>query len=149
MNIGELSKRTGLNASTIRYYEKMKIIPKAKRDSNGYRNYDDSHLQPIWFIQQAKQVGFSLAEIQALLPSQVGQWQHDALLSALENKIQDIERLQQRLEQSKRNLKLVIDTITHKPADMSCQENAQRLFEIPLNNDLPFLNVPKDTVISH
>lgn len=149
MNIGELSKRTGLNASTIRYYEKMKVIPKAKRDSNGYRNYDDSHLQPIWLIQQAKQVGFSLAEIQALLPSQVGQWQHDTLITALENKIQDIEKLQQRLEQSKDNLQRVIATIANKPADMSCQENAQRVFEIPLDNDLATLSVPKGTVISH
>jgi len=63
MNISELSKLSGLTTPTIRYYEQIKLLPKAKRKSNGYREYTDNDLKQLSLIQQAQQVGFSLAEI--------------------------------------------------------------------------------------
>lgn len=65
MNISELSKLSGLSTPTIRYYEQIKLLPKAKRKSNGYREYTDNDLKQLSLIQQAQQVGFSLAEIKA------------------------------------------------------------------------------------
>ncbi|MCU4413652.1 MerR family transcriptional regulator [Acinetobacter sp. WU_MDCI_Axc73] len=127
MNISELSKRSGLNTPTIRYYEQIKLLPKAKRKSNGYREYSENDLQLLFVIKQAQQVGFSLAEIKALLPIDISGWNHEKLLTVLNEKVQEIEALQQKLIINKNNLITVIEAIQNKPEDISCTENAHRL----------------------
>ena len=71
MNISELSNLSGVNAPTIRYYEQIKLLPKAERLSNGYRKYSEADLKKLFLIKQAQQVGFSLDEIKALIPANV------------------------------------------------------------------------------
>ncbi|OIG51278.1 MerR family transcriptional regulator, partial [Acinetobacter nosocomialis] len=104
-------KLSGLTTPTIRYYEQIKLLPKAKRKSNGYREYSDNDLKQLSLIQQAQQVGFSLAEIKAFLPSKVATWNHDTLIQTLETKIQEIELLEQKLKVSKQNLRTMIEAI--------------------------------------
>lgn len=53
MNISALSRLSGLNTPTIRYYEQIKLLPKAKRQANGYREYSDIDLQQLRLIKQA------------------------------------------------------------------------------------------------
>jgi DNA-binding transcriptional MerR regulator len=65
-SIGEVSRKTGIAASTIRYYEKIGLLPAAKRVS-GKRRYDASILQKVGLILLAKQAGLSIEEIQTLL----------------------------------------------------------------------------------
>lgn len=67
MRIGELARRTGATASRIRFYEDKKLLPAARRDSNGYRNYADSAVATLQFVDQAQRLGFSLSEIRAPL----------------------------------------------------------------------------------
>ncbi|AOA58390.1 MerR family transcriptional regulator [Acinetobacter larvae] len=129
MNISTLAKLSGVTPSTIRYYEHIKLLAKVKRKANGYREYHDDDLKQLILIQQAQQVGFSLAEIKALLPTNIKQWNHSQLLDTLNGKIKDIEQLQHQLQQSKRNLQSMIDAITDKPAEISCEENAERLLK--------------------
>ena len=64
---GVLSKKTGVNGETIRYYEKIKLMPEPARSSSGYRVYDDSHLKRLSFIKRCRELGFTLKEIAALL----------------------------------------------------------------------------------
>ncbi len=64
---GVLSKKTGVNGETIRYYEKIKLMPEPARSSSGYRVYDDSHLKRLSFIKRCRELGFTLKEISALL----------------------------------------------------------------------------------
>ena len=64
---GEVAKRSGVHPETIRYYEKIKLLPEPIRGSSGYREYPPTILQQLQFIQSAKKLGFSLNEIQALL----------------------------------------------------------------------------------
>ena len=64
---GVLSKKTGVNGETIRYYEKIKLMPEPARSSSGYRIYDDSHLKRLSFIKRCRELGFTLKEIAALL----------------------------------------------------------------------------------
>jgi len=135
MNISELSKRSGLTTPTIRYYEQIKLLPKAKRKSNGYREYSENDLKQLFVIQQAQQVGFSLTEIKAFLPSNVSSWDHDVLISLLESKIKDIEDLEQKLAMSKQNLRVMITAINNKPDEITCAENAQRLLNLYYSND--------------
>jgi len=69
MRIGELSKQTGFQIETLRYYEKQGLLA-------GYREYDDKSLKQLGFIHQAKSVGFSLNEISELLTLRVEKDQH-------------------------------------------------------------------------
>lgn len=135
MNISELSKQSGLSTPTIRYYEQIKLLPKAKRKANGYREYNENDLKQLYLIQQAQQVGFSLAEIKAFLPSNVTTWDHDILVGLLEGKIKDIEDLEQKLAMSKNNLRTMINAINNKPDEITCEENAQRLLNLYYTND--------------
>ncbi len=63
----DISRATGCNLETIRYYEKIGIIPAPPRTPNGYRRYDQSHLNRLTFVLRARELGFSLDEVRSLL----------------------------------------------------------------------------------
>jgi MerR family mercuric resistance operon transcriptional regulator len=65
--IGELSRRSGVNIETIRYYERVKILPPPPRTASGRRVYDTTELRILVFIRRSRELGFSLDEIRALL----------------------------------------------------------------------------------
>lgn len=50
-SIGTLSERSGVNIETIRYYEKVGLLPAASRASNGYRQYDDASVERLAFVR--------------------------------------------------------------------------------------------------
>lgn len=66
-SIGELAGRTGGKVVTIRYYEKIGMLPEPPRSEGGQRIYDHNHLRQLTFIRRSRELGFSLAEIRALL----------------------------------------------------------------------------------
>ncbi|HCL66195.1 MAG TPA: MerR family transcriptional regulator [Rhizobium sp.] len=63
MKIGELAKRSGLSAYTIRYYERIGLLPYADRDQSGQRNYDASILSWIEFLDRLKTTGMPIREM--------------------------------------------------------------------------------------
>jgi MerR family transcriptional regulator, mercuric resistance operon regulatory protein len=65
--IGELSRLSGVNIETIRYYERIKILPAPRRTASGRRVYTATELRTVAFIRRARELGFSLNEIRALL----------------------------------------------------------------------------------
>lgn len=65
--IGTLSKRTGCNIETIRYYERVGLLPTPARSSGGYRLYGTGHLKRLAFIRRARALGFSIDGIRTLL----------------------------------------------------------------------------------
>src|SRR5262250_2497009 len=65
--IGVLSKQTGTNIETVRYYERVGLLPAPARSSGGYRLYGTDHLKRLSFIRRARALGFSLAEVRKLL----------------------------------------------------------------------------------
>src|SRR3970040_3147528 len=65
--IGPLSKRTGCNIETIRYYERVGLLPTPARSPGGYRLYGDQHLKRLTFIRRARALGFSIDEVRTLL----------------------------------------------------------------------------------
>jgi MerR family mercuric resistance operon transcriptional regulator len=64
---GTLSKETGVNMETIRYYEKAGLMPEPARSDNGYRIYNESHIKRLAFVKRCRELGFSLKEVAALL----------------------------------------------------------------------------------
>jgi DNA-binding transcriptional MerR regulator len=67
MNIGELSRRTGVKVVTIRYYEAIGVLPVAKRTSGNYRSYGTEHLRRLRFVRRCRDLGFSLDQVRDLL----------------------------------------------------------------------------------
>ncbi len=67
MRIGELSKATGVDVETIRYYEKAQLLSAPARSDNGYRTYTQSHLERLAFIRHCRALDIPLAAVQRLL----------------------------------------------------------------------------------
>jgi MerR family mercuric resistance operon transcriptional regulator len=65
--IGAMSRETGVNIETIRYYEKIGLMPDPGRTSGGNRQYSYDHLKRFSFIRHSRDLGFSIEEIRALL----------------------------------------------------------------------------------
>jgi MerR family transcriptional regulator, mercuric resistance operon regulatory protein len=65
--IGELSRLSGVIVETIRYFEKIGILPNPPRNSSGYRVYSTLHLERLSFIRRSRELGFSQAEVRRLL----------------------------------------------------------------------------------
>ena len=66
MRIGELAKACDCPAESIRYYEKIGLLPRAVRHSNGYRSYEVMHQKWLQFILRSKELGFSQDEVRRL-----------------------------------------------------------------------------------
>jgi MerR family transcriptional regulator, mercuric resistance operon regulatory protein len=67
VTIGELSGLTGVNIETIRYYEKIKILPTPRRTASGRRVYGAEETRVLAFIRRGRTLGFALDEIRTLL----------------------------------------------------------------------------------
>lgn len=67
MRIGELGRATHTRAETIRYYERIGLLPPPARTGGNYRHYTGTHLQRLNFIRHARGLGFEIAEIRSLL----------------------------------------------------------------------------------
>ncbi len=93
MRIGELSRRTGIAASRIRFYERHKVLPKAARSENGYREYPDTAVKTLKLIDGAQRLGFSLNEISNRLSEAAPNFpSRAAMVEALRSKLEDIDR---------------------------------------------------------
>jgi len=66
LTIRQVATRTGVSSKTLRYWEEVGLLPKASRNYHGYRFFHHDVMQRIGFIQKAKSLGFTLAEIRML-----------------------------------------------------------------------------------
>jgi len=106
MNIGEASRQSGVTAKMIRHYETLGLIQPATRTLAGYRVYDEKEVHTLRFIRRARDLGFSMKEIQHLL----GLWQDRrrasgdvrriarAHVAELEKKIEELQSMRRALE---------------------------------------------------
>lgn len=101
ITIGRLSDATGVKIETIRYYEKIGIMPKPPRTSGGQRTYGVAHRARLSFIKRSRDLGFSLDAVRSLLgltdaPPTCGEvhaitTEH---LTDVRDKIRDLKRLE-------------------------------------------------------
>jgi MerR family transcriptional regulator, mercuric resistance operon regulatory protein len=102
LSIGKLSQQTGVNIETIRYYEKIGVMPAPRRSAGGFRIYGPDHIKRLGFVRRSRQLGFSLDEIRNLLRLVDGHGHtcaevHALMLSHLaeiRRKLRDLRRLQ-------------------------------------------------------
>jgi Cd(II)/Pb(II)-responsive transcriptional regulator len=66
MKIGELAKKAGCQVETIRYYERIGLLPKPARTEGNYRDYSNEQLEQILFIRNCRSLDMNLVEIQQL-----------------------------------------------------------------------------------
>jgi MerR family mercuric resistance operon transcriptional regulator len=67
MGIGEFARQTGCNIETIRYYERIGVLPRAARTAGRYRMYGDDDVRRLRFVRRARELGFGLEEVRLLL----------------------------------------------------------------------------------
>jgi MerR family mercuric resistance operon transcriptional regulator len=67
LTIGRLADGAGVNLETIRYYERIGLMPKPGRTEGGHRNYASAHVRRLTFIRRARELGFAIEDIRALL----------------------------------------------------------------------------------
>jgi Cu(I)-responsive transcriptional regulator len=106
LTIGEMAKRSGLTAKMIRHYEGLALLPPAVRSDAGYRHYQESDVQQLRFIRQARELGFSLPQIGELLnlwhdqqrPSSKVKQVAQHHIAVLEQKITELTQMKNALE---------------------------------------------------
>ena len=67
LKIGQVAEAVGVGIDTVRYYERLGLLPKAPRRASGYRVFDDTSVERIKLIKQLQDLGLSLQEIDAML----------------------------------------------------------------------------------
>lgn len=134
MKIGELAAATGLTLDTLRYYEKLQVLDPPRRKAKGYRRYGVQHLERVRFVQSAKALGFSLAEIAAFIPKLgAGKMGRADLEAELSGKLREVHLEITRLTALERKL-------TQPLSALSCPGDA------PLSSSQATLNGPGEAV---
>lgn len=106
LTIGGLSAKTGVKIETIRYFERIGLMPKAERKSSGHRVYDETQLRRLTFIGRCRELGFSQDDIRSLLGVEDNTPSCDHILlitthhrTAIKAKISDLRKLERRLSE--------------------------------------------------
>ena len=110
MNIGQLSRRTGVPIDTVRYYEKQRLLPPPTRSASGYRHYEADDVLRLNFIRRAKVLGFTLDEIRDLLAlSSARDGDMAAIRAAAADKLADVERRLAELTRMRDGLRTLVE----------------------------------------
>lgn len=104
LTIGRLAQAADVNVETVRYYQRIGLIPEPKKPAQGFRQYPQESIGQIRFIKRAQQLGFSLQEIADLLAFSEGHCQDVRLraehkLEKIEKQIRDLQALKKTLTQ--------------------------------------------------
>ena len=67
LTIAKLAQASGVHMETVRYYERVGLMPKPSRTASNYRSYEPEHVERLSFIRRAREIGFSIGEIKELL----------------------------------------------------------------------------------
>ncbi len=111
LTIGDLGKATGTKVETVRYYEKIGLLPKPPRTGGNYRDYGEAELGRLSFIRRARDLGFSLDQVRALLKLSDDEGHDCAGIDRIAHAhLLEVDRKLADLTALRRELKAVIDS---------------------------------------
>lgn len=99
LTIGGVARKAGVNVETIRYYQRLKLLPEPPKPPGGVRRYSEDAVSRVRFVKRAQELGFSLAEIRRLMrlgdPQSCGQARALAAekLALVQARVADLLRL--------------------------------------------------------
>lgn len=134
MKIGELAQASGVAASTIRFYEKQGLLPRAPRTQAGYRLYDEAIKARLDCIRLGQKLGFSLEELPKLL-SQEDNLDHELILARLSEKQQEIIAMIEKLSSQQHqieHLRQSLQTTWDSGQCMSAQQISEQLRKVDM-----------------
>ena len=121
LTIGKLAERAHVNRETVRYYERCRLLPRPPRSVSGYRVFAQDAVQRLRFIRHAQQLGFSLREIRELLALRVRSVDTcQRVRERAQDKIADIERKIEALQQMRRVLGELVSACTGRRKTEEC-----------------------------
>lgn len=130
MYIGEFAKKAGVDAATLRYYEKEGLLPSPLRSGGGYRLYSEQDLESVGFIQRAKGLGFSLAEIKKIMKARVIKGKAcDHVIDLLKRKITELDQKGLEIQRTSRLFKSLLRQWKNRPLERKtciCDDLAQK-----------------------
>lgn len=123
MRIGTLAKKTNTGIETIRYYERIDLIPKAERERSGYRIYTEDFVKYLLFIKRCKDLGFSLREIRELLSLQINSIKnhHDDVHELAQKRLADVDLRIHDLKRIRNKLQNLLDRCDVSDESAQCQ----------------------------
>ncbi len=109
MKIGEIAKQSGVTVDTVRFYERVGVLPAAERTASGYRDYGPATVERIRLTREFQAIGLSLHEIvDALAAHDAGgasceseRWRLDAVLERVDAKLAELVALRNRVVQAR------------------------------------------------
>lgn len=120
MKIGEVARISGTGIETIRFYEREGLLLEPERRPSGYRQYDEATVERLNYIRQAKELGFTLAEIKELLELSFAHSNCEHIRQRAEGKITDLESKIRSLQQMKRSLRKIVERCRTKDSTDDC-----------------------------
>lgn len=121
LTIGQVASAAGLNVQTLRYYERVGLLPSARRSRAGYRQYTDETVRVLSFVKRAQELGFTLREIKELLAlRRAGAQRRDAVRAVATAKVADIEQRIQDLVAIRGALSSLLESCSCQRSTPSC-----------------------------
>lgn len=116
LKIGELAKRLDLNTQTIRYYERVGLLPEPERTESGYRLYREEDERRLEFIKNARNVGLTLGEVKEVLAfHERGEPPCAYVTKTIARRSEEIERQISELTKFKRELDRLYERARREP----------------------------------
>jgi len=108
MRIGEVANQAGVTVDTVRFYERVGVLPAAERTASGYRDYEPGTVGRIRLTRELQAIGFTLADaVDALAAHDAGgatceseRWRLDAVLGKVDAKLAELNALRSRIAQA-------------------------------------------------
>jgi DNA-binding transcriptional MerR regulator len=108
MKIGEIANRAGVTVDTVRFYERVGVLPPPARTESGYRDYEPDTVERIQLTRELQAIGFTLTDaVDALAAHDAGgatcqseQWRLDAVLDRVDAKLAELNALRRRIVQA-------------------------------------------------
>jgi DNA-binding transcriptional MerR regulator len=105
MKIGEVASQAGVSVDTVRFYERVGVLPPAARAASGYRDYEPDTVERIRLTRELQSIGFTLTDaVDALAAHDAGgatceseRWRLDAVLARVDTKLAELSALRRRI----------------------------------------------------